>query len=67
MSLNASNDQSVILFKLASSYLCAPVDQTAGERHGSEVLPEGGEGSRWAELGAEAVRSGEGRPGRERV
>lgn len=42
-------------------------DQAEGKRRGSQVLPEDGDVPGAAELGAEAVRSGQRPPGRERV
>lgn len=44
-----------------------PTDQTGGERHGPQVLPEGSQVPGGAELGAEAVCPGQGPPGWERL
>lgn len=41
------------------------VDQAEGERRGSQVLSESSEVPGGAELGGEAVRPGQGRPGRQ--
>lgn len=43
-----------------------PVDQTEREWHGPEILSEGGEVSRGAELGAKTVHFGQRPPGRQR-
>lgn len=47
--------------------LPVPTDQAEGERHGTEVLPEGGAVPGRAELGAEAVCSGPRPAGGQRV
>lgn len=52
---------------LSNHVLSVPTDQAEGERHGAEVLPEGGAVSGGAELGAEAVRAGPRPAGGQRV